>query len=105
MITFLDMDGHLIPFDPDRSIVGYLPLFLSDDDPRPAWEQFNENYVSGWNRFDGFELDGTTLRYDGDPPMKPLAMTSLREETIYVYRSSWVMILQPDGSFEVARLD
>ena len=79
---------------------------LSEDDPRPAAEQFQTNYpFGGWHPFEGFKLSGTTLKYPGDPPLMPIAETALRDERIFLYQSAWVMILQPDGTFSVSRLD
>ena len=87
--------------------LGYLPSFVLSTDPRPAREQFNERYAfGGWQPFHGFRLANTnSLMYPGDPPMKPLAEAKLREELICFYPSSWVAIIQPDRTFEVARLD
>ena len=45
------------------------------------------------------------LTYPGDPPLKPVAMTKLRDETIRLYPADWVMITQPDGTFSIARVD
>lgn len=89
----------------DYSSLGYVPGFLDLDDPRPAAEQIESNYVSGWLPFSGFKLRGTFLKYPGDPTLKPLAETHLRDEHILFYPDSWLAIIQPDGSFEVARLD
>lgn len=87
--------------------LGYIPSFLSENDPRPAREQIIDNYVGGWLSFKGFVLqsDGLTLKYPGDPALLPLWQAELRDETIVVYQHAWVMIKQKDGSFEVARLD
>lgn len=91
--------------------LGFLPSFLSEDDPRPAREQIDTGYAhgGGWRPFgqDRWTLDpGTTvLRYPGDPPMRPLATTSLRKERLYFYDHAVLMILQPDGAFEVGRVD
>lgn len=94
-------------FEPDH--LGYIPSFLSADDPRPAKEQFNENYAhgGGWRPLPGCKLSqqNMVIRYPGDPPLKPFAMTVLREEKLYFYPHSQVLILQPDGSFEVSRMD
>ena len=32
-------------------------------------------------------------------------MTMLRKEAIMLFEYAWVMILQPDGSYEIARMD
>lgn len=85
---------------------GYIPEFLSLSDPRPAREQFDENYISGWWPFNGFELKPTMqLCYPDDPPMSPIAMMPFREERIFLYPHAWVLIMQKDGSYEVARMD
>jgi len=86
---------------------GYIPSFLQDDDPRPAKEQFNERYTAGWHPFEGFtfDVDSETLRYPGDPPMKPRSVMMFRTETILLFDFSWVMIVQPDNSWEVCRMD
>jgi hypothetical protein len=87
--------------------LGFIPTFLDEDDPRPAKEQIDARYISGWQSFKGFTLDPKTgiMTYPEDPPLKPLAMTQLRDEQILFYECVWLAIVQPDGSFEVARLD
>lgn len=99
--TLLHPDAH-----PD--MLGFLPGMLNENDPRPAREQFNSNYRQGggWRPFKGFTMlpDGN-LAYPGDPPMPLLAETKLRDETIRFYECSWVAIMQPDGSCEIARMD
>jgi hypothetical protein len=86
--------------------LGYIPIFIDDKSPFSAKEQINTNYVSGWIPFKGFKLtEENHLTYPGDPILKPLAKAQLRDEVIYFYDSSWVCIVEPDGSYEVARLD
>lgn len=88
-------------------MLGYIPSFLDEDDPRPAREQFNEKYIGGWTPFRGFTLlpDGN-LSYPGDPPMQLLAETTLHnKEVIRFYDCAWVMILQTDGTHEICRMD
>lgn len=94
----------LVP-DFNLEMLGYIPSFLDDADPRPAREQFNERYQSGWWPLPNFALDGITLRYPGDPPLKPYALIEFRDENILIYEGDIVVILQPDGSFEGARMD
>lgn len=95
---------------------GYIPDFLDEADPRPAAEQINEHYVSGWQHFAGFKLNEKNLiltygvasddPYDPpDPPMSPLSVMSFRKETLAIYESAWVLIMQEDKTWEVARLD
>lgn len=86
--------------------LGYIPHFLHNEDQRPAKEQIDAGYISGWIPFKGFTMTKTgDLTYPGDPPMHVLAETKLRDEIIRFYPHSWLAIVQPDGSFEVARLD
>ena len=88
-------------------MLGILPSFLDVDDPRPAAQQFNTNYVSGWGPFKGHTFDARTmtLKYPEDPPIHALAETQLRDERIILFECSWVMILQKDGSHEISRMD
>jgi hypothetical protein len=87
----------------------YLPYFLVNEDERPAAQQFNERYkFGGWRPFgqDKFTLTEThILKYPGDPAHQPMAVTHLRDEVILLYNSDVVVIKQPDGSFEVCRMD
>lgn len=92
-------------------MLGLIPEFLSEDDPRPAREQFNEAYAhgGGWRPFEGFVMAGPDdlywLLYPGDPPTRSLACCRLRDELIIVYQHAWVAIVQPDGTYEIARMD
>lgn len=88
--------------------LGYLPGMLDASDPRPAREQFDEGYRNGggWSPFKGHTLHAdNTLSYPGDPPLPPLAQVRLRDELIVFYHHSWVAIIQPDRSYEIARMD
>ena len=64
--------------DPRYSVetLGLVPMFLTDADPRPAAEQFEENYAhgGGWSPFEGFTLDtdNMELSYPGDPAIFPI---------------------------------
>jgi hypothetical protein len=85
---------------------GYIPLFLREDDPRPAREQFDERYQAGWKPFKGFTKDDQDgLHYPEDPVQKPVSELFFRDERIILYPGSWVCIIQPDGSWEVCRMD
>jgi hypothetical protein len=93
-------------------MLGNLPDFLSVHDKRGAAEQFAANYpFGGWNTSltDRFRFTATLgeerLVFPGDPAMKPLAWTTLRDERILLFPHSWVVVVAPDDSFEVARLD
>lgn len=95
--------------------LGFIPMFLDILDPRPAAKQIDENYQhgGGWRPQKHFYLvdkDTRKIQYgkDGeyDPPMEPLAWTMLPNmEEIYFYDYAIVAIFQPDGSFEVCRID
>lgn len=93
----------------DPNFVGLIPTFLDMDDDRPAAEQFAERYLyGGWRPQEGFVKDPNglpILHYPGDPPLKPIAVMQLREETIFVYLHGYVSIFQKDGSFEACRMD
>jgi hypothetical protein len=90
-------------------LVGFIPEFLWEHDQRPAKEQFNERYAhgGGWQPFEGFWVgsEDKSLNYPEDPPILPVAKIKFRQETIYVYPHAWVMIVQADGSHEIARMD
>lgn len=91
--------------------LGILPTFLDEKVPLPAWQQIDDNYKhgGGWFSFKkNWNLDLTTmeLRYPGDPPMKPIAYAILHgEEHIYVYPHAWVLILQTNMQWDLARID
>lgn len=85
--------------------LGIIPFFLSLADPRPAKEQFDSNYVGGWRHLKGFTMTEDAILFPGDPPMPLLAETRLRDETIRLYASAWVAIVQPDGTYEISRMD
>jgi hypothetical protein len=90
--------------------LGYLPGYLSENDPRSVKEQLHSGYRQGggWRPLEKFGLSPAPdylLLYPGDPPLRPWAQAALRGEMILVYPGDWVLILQQDGSFEVARMD
>ena len=91
--------------------LGFLPDILLDDDPRPMKDQINDRYRhgGGWHPISGMTLlDGRTLHYPGDPLFEPIAKIMLndgRREFAYLYEHDFVAIIQPDGTFEVSRMD
>jgi hypothetical protein len=88
--------------------IGIIPYWLDDQDPRPAAEQLDQHYAhgGGWQPFDGFKLqkDGS-IKYPGDPALKPIGAVGFRKELILFFPFAWVMILQKDGTFEICRMD
>jgi hypothetical protein len=86
--------------------LGFIPSFLDPDDERPAAEQFDARYQSGWRPQTKFVLlADNRLKYPGDPPIRPLAVTKLRDEVIVLYEHEVVAVIQPDRSFEACRMD
>ena len=106
-----------------REHLGLIPAFLSDHDPRPAAEQFNEAYAhgGGWSSFGKgkwklqFTGDYATskLVYPGDPAFKCIAHTVLHEssrndaELVLVFTGGpWVVVKKfTSDEFDVARMD
>jgi len=97
------LEKHMTP-----EVLGFIPYWLNEDNPKSAAQQINDCYQhgGGWRPFKGFKmLKGHVLRYPGDPEMKPLAEAFMREELVVFYRHAWVAVVQPNGDFEVARVD
>jgi len=89
-------------------LLGMVPMLLSDNDRRPAWEQFNSHYrqSGGWRPLKGFTmLPNGDMQYPEGLPTKLLYETKLGEETIRLYDFGLVAIVQRSGEFEVARMD
>jgi hypothetical protein len=89
------------------SLMGLIPYFLIEDDPRPAREQFHERYAhgGGWNPNPKFKVRGEHLQYPGDPPLTLLFEIQFRDERILVYDRAFVAIHRPGHPVEVARMD
>jgi hypothetical protein len=90
--------------------LGLIPFWINDDDPDPAWKQIDKNYGHGGGWRHGtmnFKMakDTHVLYYPGDPPLRPLAQAKMRDELVVFYDHAIVAIVQPDDSFEVARID
>ncbi|MCA2510527.1 MAG: hypothetical protein IM561_09105 [Microcystis sp. M60BS1] len=90
--------------------VGIIPEFLDTyDKENSAAKQFDQKYSygGGWRPMDKWKYNPelNTIQYPQDPPYKPKAHIRFRNENIYIYESAWVCIVQPDGSFEVSRMD
>jgi hypothetical protein len=100
-------DQPLVLFGGGPEMWGFILTFLDTDDPRGAKEQFDQHYIGGWHSFQGFTFDKTTmeLRYKGDPPYKMMSALFFRDEVIVLYPHSWVMVIQPDGDWEISRMN
>jgi hypothetical protein len=86
-------------------------MIFSEEDPRPARDQINDRYAhgGGWspltpNRWKIVSEEGH-IQYPGDPPLPPLFQWNLHEEVLRLYSHGLVMIIAPDGSFEISRMD
>lgn len=91
-----------------RELLGYLPMMFTDLNPAPVAKQIDNNYGhgGGWRSFPGFKKSANhSLRYPGDPPMRPIARVQCRDELVLIYPHAWVVVIQPDGSWDVARID
>lgn len=92
-------------------IIGMLPEIFNEQDPRPAAAQAEERYAhgGGWQPMTGWTFDRDMMRieYPGDDSLSPAAVLKLplTGETIIVYPHAWVLVLQQDGSYAVARMD
>ena len=88
--------------------LGMIPSFIEHSDPRPAADQIHENYAhgGGWRPFTGFTMnqDGS-ISYPGERDLIVLAEAQFRDETLRYYEYSWFAIVQPDGSYEISRLN
>ncbi len=102
MVEVFILDGRATP-----DHFGLIPDFLDADNPAKAVEQLDNNYRhgGGWRPMKGFEMKEYVLQYPGDPPLKPLGYMRLRDERIFVYQHGIVAVVQPDLSFEAARMD
>jgi hypothetical protein len=88
--------------------LGLIPYFLDRNNPRPAAEQFDDHsFGGGWRKTDPRwrMLPDGSIKYPNDPALPVLFEASLRDEVIRVYESAWVAIVQPDGSFQISRMD
>lgn len=110
------MIGGVLFDGADPECWGFILGFLDEDDPRPAKEQFNEKYLGGWFPFKYFDLvtSNMTLVFNGeqdpedgppDLPLFPLSMIQFREEMLLLYPHDWVVIIQNDDTWEVARMN
>lgn len=90
-------------------MLGMLPYWLHEGIKDSAAQQLNKHYQhgGGWRPFHGFTFykDSHAIEYPGDPEHKPVAEIHFRDERIYVYDHAWVAIVQPDGTYEICRMD
>jgi len=93
----------------EQEMWGLIPSFLDPEDPAKAAQQFDAKYSfgGGWRPFKGhkFDAETLTLKYPGDPALKAISMIQFRDEKIFLFDYAWVVILQPDGTWESCRMD
>lgn len=96
--------------------LGPIPHWLDENDARPAAKQLNDHYQhgGGWCPMTGFTMPDRTTGVlvfgsdDGeaaDETFRPWAAIMFNREMIFAYDYDIFSVLQPDGSFEVARMD
>lgn len=91
--------------------LGLIPSLISNAFPGKVKDQINENYAhgGGYSAFGHsqwvFDPLTMTLSFPGDPVFTPKASALIGDERVIVYEAGVVAILQPDGSFEVTRMD
>ena len=89
--------------------LGFLPDILRSDDKRPVKAQLEDRYQhgGGWRPIPGLTMSASrTLRYPGDPPYRPSAITKIGDELVVFYQqASLLAVIQPDKSFDVVRVD
>lgn len=98
----------------DRNAWGYIPMFLTRDHGT-AKELINDGYVGGWRPFKGFKLQIERasktampvfhLTYPGDPELRVRAVGKFGDETLVLFESDWLAIIQPNDQWEIARID
>jgi hypothetical protein len=97
---------------------------LDPDDPRPAKEQLDANYQhgggwrpsevwttekpKGWKLTPGSTIGGAIEWVDSEGvegPYEPLAFTKIHRDVVVMYPLELVLILSPNGSFEICRMN
>jgi hypothetical protein len=105
MSTWVVLDPN---FDGARGL-GFLPGILLDEDKRPIKAQLEDRYRhgGGWRPIPGITmLPNKTLRFPGDPPFRPSAVSRINDEVAVFYeQASLLAVIQPDKSYEVVRVD
>ena len=94
----------------NMSWLGFLPDILTNEDPRSVKEQLEDRYAhgGGWRSIPGMKFNPKTwvMRFPGDSPFKPAAFTKIGSEMVIFYPNcSLLAIVQPDGTYEVTRVD
>ena len=86
---------------------GLIPSFLNEASDAPTIKQLDAGQPGGWRKFDGFTFDAKheILSYPGDPPMKAMSKILFNNDIIMLFPHAWVLVLNADNRWEVARMD
>lgn len=102
------MVNDQFPGDEQRQYMGGIPTYLDGNSTDPLWLQLDERSRSGWNPIppgQGFQFAADdTLLYPGLPPLQPVAMATHLGERIFIYPAGFVLILQLNQDFSLARV-
>lgn len=93
---------------PDR--LGLLPTILQSADPAPLAEQLAARYIGGWSPVQGrhsFNSETGVLSYPGEPDLLPdaILIAPATNEMALLYPYDWLVILKPDDTWEISRVD
>lgn len=93
-----------------RQHLGRIPILINPDCADPVWLQVQTNYPDGWQPVvDGerekWSLTGDSyLLYPGLPPLAPAAMAWHKSEQVLVYPAGWLVVVDLEGTFTLARV-
>lgn len=88
--------------------LGLVPYWFDSEDKRTVRELIETYYQhgGGFRNIDGCTMaENQTIKYPGDPRMKPLAKMQHGDELVLMYDYAILAIVQPDGTFQVTRVD
>lgn len=95
-----------------REFLGLIPDIIRESDPRSAKEQISERYIGGWRKaIPGFKmLPNGNMDYPGDPELPIYFETILHkgkanQETLRLYESAFLAIIQTDDAYEICFID
>lgn len=104
-----------VPLNNILDACGFIPHWLNEYDSRPAALQLGSKYVhgGGWRPFSSSENpkfkvleEDMSIKYPGDPRMRPFVKFVLRHEEVYMYQSGWVMVWNTKTKHhEICRMD
>jgi len=93
---------------------GFIPEMLSDTNPKPLWEQIDDNYAhgGGWVDFDGFKIlsggesEPFVIQYSGDPKSYEIGRAFSEKECLALFEYSFVLWRNLEtGETKIARID